>query len=100
MSMSALPRDKKFQHLTEWIDGDNAAAFVKPATCNLNGILRGKRLPATWHEAISRFKASNAVREMFSNLLVDVFSACKRQELDTFAETVPSAEHKAYLEAV
>lgn len=98
--MNASPQDRKYSHLIEWIDGDNTTAFVKPVVCDLNGVLRGKRLPATWHEAISKFETSKFARGMFSNLLVDVFSACKRQELDTFAEIVPSSEYKAYLETV
>lgn len=60
----------------------------------------GTDIPSSWDEAIAAFSESQLAREIFSDLLVDVFSACKRQELETFAKTVPVAELEAYLETV
>jgi hypothetical protein len=55
-----------------------------PAVCDLNGALRGKRLPAT--------RAQPALQRM----LVD----CKRQEMEVFARRVTDFEFHTYLETV
>ncbi|MEL6244140.1 MAG: glutamine synthetase family protein [Pseudomonadota bacterium] len=60
----------------------------------------GVRLPATWEAAIERFSQSERSRSVFGDLLVDVYSAGKRQELDTLARDIPSTEYRAYLTSV
>ncbi|MEO1043374.1 MAG: glutamine synthetase family protein [Pseudomonadota bacterium] len=60
----------------------------------------GKRLPATWAAAIERFSQSECARRVFGDLLVDVYSASKRQEMETLAMDIPSTEYGAYLTSV
>lgn len=57
-------------------------------------------LPSTWDGAIMAFDASARARAVFGDHLVDVFSACKRQERDTLTRTIPPAEYDAYLATV
>ncbi len=57
-------------------------------------------LPATWEEAIAAFDASARARAVFGDHLVDVYTACKRQERDTLTRTIPPAEYDAYLVTV
>ncbi|MEO1137128.1 MAG: glutamine synthetase family protein [Pseudomonadota bacterium] len=57
-------------------------------------------LPNSWQDAISAFATSSMMRKIFNDLLVDAFTACKRQELETLAAIVPPAEIEAYLETV
>ncbi|MEO0397840.1 MAG: glutamine synthetase family protein [Pseudomonadota bacterium] len=58
------------------------------------------RLPAHWREAIVLFKSNETTRDIFGDFLVDVFAACKEQELASFEAIVPTAEHDAYRDAV
>ncbi|MEM7739335.1 MAG: glutamine synthetase family protein [Pseudomonadota bacterium] len=57
-------------------------------------------LPTTWQGAIEAFEASGTMGEIFDPLLKNVYAACKRQELDRFADMIPITEYEAYLGTV
>jgi len=58
------------------------------------------RLPSDWAGAIERFERSSFIREALGADYQRLFSACKRQDLASFAQRVPDTEHDACLETV
>lgn len=61
---------------------------------------RAAKLLATWHGAIEAFDASGQMRALFGDFLVDMFTACKRQEYEAFAADISPAEYGAYLNSL
>lgn len=55
-------------------------------------------LPEHWRDAIDLFHSGAIVREIFSPLLCDLFTACKRQEYEQFEQQLTEFEFKTYLE--
>lgn len=58
------------------------------------------RLPSDWAHAIESFEEGGLVREIFSPTLRRMLVACKRQEMEVFAERVTDFEFHSYLETV
>jgi glutamine synthetase len=54
-------------------------------------------LPNDWREAILRFEASDAMRELFGERFVQLYSTLKRGEWEDFASQVSPLEHEWYL---
>lgn len=72
-----------------------------PAPVRGNGYARdASALPATWTAALDLFQAGEAVPRIFRPTLVEMFSACKRQELAVFSHDVSELEYASYLHSV
>lgn len=54
-------------------------------------------LPTQWLDAIRCLENSELMRSLLGNLVVDVFTAVKRQELSQLAEYVSDVEYETYL---
>ena len=57
-------------------------------------------LLTSWEAAIDRFAASDITAKMFGATLRQMFVACKRQELEGFADVVSPLEYDIYLDRV
>lgn len=53
--------------------------------------------PSTWDAALTAFEKSKFIDQYLGPAYKKIYLACKRQERDTFAAEVTSAEHEAYL---
>jgi glutamine synthetase len=59
--------------------------------------IEAEPLPNDWREAIVRFERSAAMRELFGERFVTLYSALKRGEWEDFASHVSALEHEWYL---
>ena len=57
-------------------------------------------LPSSWNSALDAFENGKIVPAFLSEELIEMFCACKKQEMDVFAKQVTDFELKSYLETV
>ena len=57
-------------------------------------------LPASWQTALDVFKNGETVTSFLSDEFIDMYCACKKQEMDVFAKQVTDFELNSYLETV
>ncbi len=67
------------------IDGDNFSTDLP-------------QLPSSWDAAIAKFENGKVLPQIFSPLMLDLFTNCKKQEADVFAAQVTDFEFSTYLE--
>ena len=58
------------------------------------------KLPGSWNTALESFEMGQTVTSFLSRELIDMYCACKKQEMDVFAKQVTDFEHNTYLETV
>lgn len=58
------------------------------------------RLADSWPSAVDKFNRGQFMKQIFDQGLIDIFVACKRQELKVFNNHVSQFEYDSYLEAV
>jgi len=59
-----------------------------------------RALPSGWLHAIEALEASEVMREYFGRPFLDIYTACRRFERESFASHVTSLEYEWYLRAV
>ena len=57
-------------------------------------------LPSSWNAALDVFEKGKTITSFFSQDLIDMYCACKKQEMDVFAKHVTDFELDSYLETV
>lgn len=57
-------------------------------------------IPSQWQDAIDVFSQSSFIKRYFDESLIRLLSACKRQEIETFAKHIGRFEYATYLESV
>jgi glutamine synthetase len=57
-------------------------------------------LPSSWNSALETFEKGQTVRSFLSPEFIDMYCACKKQEMDVFAKHVTDFEYNSYLETV
>jgi len=82
------------------LDGIEAKTKPVPASTGNAYESDAQRLPATWGAAIDAFHGSASARHLFGDILVDLYTAGKRQERDKLDRAIPPAEYTAYLTSV
>ena len=68
------------------------------ATAAVGAAAGAPALPATWHEALERARASAFLREALGEDFLKVFLAIKQQELARFEAEVTETDRAWYLE--
>lgn len=58
-----------------------------------------KHLPDNWKAAINAFEQGQHLKSVFSPLLRNLYTSCKNQEYDVFAEQMTDFEYATYLES-
>ncbi len=67
------------------VDGDNFSTDLP-------------QLPSSWDAAIAKFENGAILPQIFSPLMLNLFTACKKQEATVFAAQVTNFEFSTYLE--
>lgn len=57
-------------------------------------------LASSWSEALGKFENSTLLPNQLSPILHKLFSECKRQEIEVFAQNVTDFEYQSYLESI
>ncbi|NVK32338.1 MAG: glutamine synthetase [Gammaproteobacteria bacterium] len=52
-----------------------------------------EQIESNWEQATERLAASSIAEEILGTTMIEMFSACKRQEIDTFGQQVSRFEH-------
>jgi glutamine synthetase len=96
-------------NMREWLQERPEIETVFACVCDLNGTMRGKRLPIEKAKTMMdcgcrcrswAFRRGKNVENIFSSRLQTMLVECKQQELKRFSRYVTDFEYDSYLEAV
>ena len=107
---------RRIEHRVSGIDANPYLVIAAILGAALDGIIRqvepppptqgntyagdAKALPASWPAALDLFERSEIVKRIFRPRLIEMFIACKRQELAVFRRDISDLEYASYLRIV